>query len=91
VNAMAQTWTMDYSGHLIILARCQHIKFQDVLTELPLGAHVSGTAPASRSFATEATASFEEIDAHANSMAFSTYKVACTLSNSKMGFTGSHQ
>lgn len=38
----------------------------------------------------EATASFEEIDAHANSMAFSTYKVACTLSDSKMGVTGGH-
>ena len=38
----------------------------------------------------EATASFEEIDAHANSMAFSTYKVACTLSDSKMGVNGGH-
>ena len=41
-------------------------------TELPFGAHVSGTAPACKSLVIEATASSDEIDAHASSMAFST-------------------
>ena len=47
-----------------------------VHTELPFGAQVSGTAPASRTFIIDATASFVGIDAHASSIAFKTCRAA---------------
>ncbi len=50
----------------------EYVSNGNARTELPLGAHVSGTAPASSKAEIDFSASGELIPAHARSMAFKT-------------------